>query len=350
LNINQMEQVATNPDVKFVVQWKQSTKISPSASFNGTRRYLIRPDLTGNVKSQVVQDMGVGVDMGVPQTLNDFIRWGKGRFPANHYVVVLWDHGNGWMPRAKSAHASPPPAFSYDDETGHSIQTWQIDQAFKSQHVDITAFDSSLMQMDEVAYQLRNFSDYVVGSEESPPGAGYPYQLVLAPFTNTPDDTPRNLAKSFIDGMLAEPTYAAENIEQSVVDTSQLPALANATLNLGQALTANKGSLATIVPNLRNTVQSYEKTSTRYYFDSIDLCNQLSSATSVSTLQNACTSYVAAANQAVVWEGHNSHSPGSHGLAFYFSPSSAFSAVQTDYKKLAWDSATSWSQWLLVAP
>jgi len=351
INVNQMEQVATNPDVRFVVQWKQSSKVSTTSTFNGTRRYLVKPDQTAAIASQLIEDMGTGVDMGIPQTLNHFIAWGKAHYPADHYAVVLWDHGNGWLPEfKKSKRTGPPPAFSYDDQTGHAIQIWQLGEAFRGQHVDITAFDASLMQMAEVAYQLKGFTDYVAGSEESPPGAGYPYQRVFAEFTDSPDQSPRALSKAFVDGMLAEPTYVNQKIEQSVIDTSQLPGVATAAAALSQALVANEASLAPIIPNLRSTTQSYLLTTNRYFFDSIDLCDQLSGNTSIPSVQSACANYSAATASAVVWEGHNSHSPGSHGLSIDFSPASYFSGVSSDYQLLAWDAATNWSQWLSMAP
>ena len=351
LNVLQMQQVATNPQVRIVLQWKQSTRLTPTtATFNGTRRYLIKPSQTGSIQSQLVQNLGIGVDMGIPKTLHDFIAWGQQQYPADHTVVVLWDHGNGWLPQVRRAKVSPPPAFSYDQETGHSIQIWQLNAAYSGLHTDITAFDCSLMQMDEVASQMAGLSDYVAGSEESPPGAGYPYQRVFSEFTNNPDQTPLALSKAFVDGMLNEPTYSTEKIEQSVVDTSKMANVATATITLRQALVANVAALQTLVPSLRTSVQSYSPTSTRYFFDSIDLCNQLSSETTISTIQSACTACTIATQSAVVWEGHNTHSPGSHGLAIDFSPSSYFNTVSSDYKLLGWDASSGWSQWLSVAP
>jgi len=351
INVNQMEQVATNSQVRFVVQWKQSTSVSNTATFNGTRRYLVKPDQTSAIKSQLIQNMGLGVDMGVPQTLNDFIKWGQAHYPADHYALVLWDHGNGWLPEFKGAKKTgAPPAFSYDGETGHAIQIWQLNQAFQGLHVDITAFDASLMQMDEVAYQLIGYTDYVAGSEESPPGPGYPYQRVLAEFTNNPDESPRILSKAFVDGMLEEPTYENQKIEQSVVDTSQMAGVATAALNLQQAMVANQSALDPIIPGLRTTTQSYLPTTNRFYFDSIGLFTQLSAQTGVPAVQTACNNYVTAANVAIVWEGHNSFSPGSHGLSVDFSPSSYFATVAGEYDQLAWNSATQWFNWLIIAP
>lgn len=349
INISQMEQAAYNPQVRFVVQWKQSTAVTSSASFNGARRYLIKSNANGTGANQLIQDMGTGVDMGVPQTLNQFIAWGETYYPADHYVVVLWDHGNGWLP-SFNPNTKRPPAFSYDSQTGHAIQIWQLNQALKGLHVDITAFDASLMQMDEVAYQMMGFTDYIAGSEESPPGAGYPYQRVFAEFANNPTQSPRTLAKAFVDGMLAEPTYVNDKIEQSVIDPSQMPGVAAAASSLSQALVANASAIDPLIPNLRTSVQSYLQTTNRFFFDSIDLCNRLGAATNVAAVQTACTNYTAAASNAVIWEGHNSNSPGSHGVSIDFSPSSFYSTVSSDYNQLAWETATNWGQWLAISP
>ena len=351
INVAQMQQAATNPDVRTVVQWKQSTKTSALSTFNGTRRYLVQHGTGNAIVSKLVQDMGTGVDMGIAKSVDDFVRWGKANYPADHYVLVMWDHGNGWLPNYKGAVLPPlPNAISYDGQTGHSIQSWQLNQALAGQHLDILAFDASLMQMVEVVYQIKDSVDYIVGSEESPPGAGYPYQTALATFAANPDDTPKNLAKSFVDAMVNEPTYASSKIEQSVIDTSQLANVASAAANLRSALVANVGTVGAIMPQVRTNTQAYLLTSTRYFFDSVDLCNQIQALSSNSTVNTACQAYATAVQSAVVWEGHNSHSSGSHGLAIDFSPSSYYKLVNSEYAKLTWNTATSWGNWLTIAP
>ncbi|MFQ3588130.1 MAG: clostripain-related cysteine peptidase, partial [Fimbriimonadaceae bacterium] len=199
LNVNQMERVADNPDVRFVVQWKQTQQVWPASSFDGTRRILVRPDNTSAIVSEVIQDLGTGVDMGRAETLRDFIQWGKTYFPADRYVLVVWNHGNGWR---RSNRDLPSRAVSYDDQFGSSIQIWEMAQALGDNRFDIIAWDASLMQMIEVAYEVKDHADFVAGSEESPPGEGYPYHLVFAPFRNNPDLPTATLSKGFVDGML----------------------------------------------------------------------------------------------------------------------------------------------------
>lgn len=244
LNMNQMEQVAGNPDVRFVVQWKQALipGISNNPSFIGTRRYLAKPDSTNSVVSQLVQDLGEGVDMGSPSTMLDFINWAKTNYPADRYALVVWNHGNGWR---RGVEDEPSRAVSYDDEFGTSIQTWQLAQALGSNTFDIISWDASLMQMIEVAHEIQDHADYIVGSEESPPGRGLPYHLVFGPFRDAPDSPTLNLSKNFVDGML-EAYGSSGNITQSVLDTSQLPSLASAVNQLAVALLANQAQAAEI--------------------------------------------------------------------------------------------------------
>lgn len=239
LNMNQMEEVAGNPNVRFVVQWKQAfiPGVSTNPSFIGTRRYLAKPDTSGAVVSQLVQDMGEGVDMGSPSTMFDFINWAKTNYPAERYALVVWNHGNGWRRRPD---AGGSRAVSYDDDTGNSIQIWELAQCLGSNTFDILSWDASLMQMIEVAHEIQDHANYVVGSEESPPGAGLPYDLVFGPFRDNPDAPTLTLSKNFVDGML-EAYGGGGNITQSVLDTNQLPALASAVSQLGTSLINNLG-------------------------------------------------------------------------------------------------------------
>ena len=32
-----------------------------------------------------------------PDTLENFLRWGKSNYPADRYLVVLWGHGDAWQ-------------------------------------------------------------------------------------------------------------------------------------------------------------------------------------------------------------------------------------------------------------
>ncbi|MCW5939740.1 MAG: hypothetical protein KF884_00555 [Fimbriimonadaceae bacterium] len=354
LNMNQMESVAQNPEVRFVVQWKQAKSVYPGSSFDGVRRYLVQPDTDmGRIRSQIVQNglvdaSGQPLDMGDPRTLKDFLDWGKTYFPAERTVLVLWNHGNGWMRRPD---ADKGRAFSYDDQYGSAIQTWEFNQAFAGHRFDIIAWDCSLMQMLEVAYELRPFAGLVAGSEESPPGEGYPYDAIFRRFRDNPGLPTRDLSKSFVDGMVNDPRYTGRKITQSVVDTTKLPALAQGVDKLGRSLFAAKDVMADDIREVRQTAQAYSPTRSRTYRDLIDVCRLLGASPSAPTsVRTAAGEASALAQAAVVWEGHNQNSPNSRGLSIDFSSGLDFLQFQPDYSRLALARATFWDEWLAAAP
>lgn len=349
LNVNQMESVAYNPDVRFVVQWKQSRAAWPNSSFDGTRRMVLKHDTTNSIVSPIVQNLGPNVDMGSPLTLRQFVTWAKTFYPADRYCLVVWNHGNGW--RRKPGEFSAR-AFSYDDDTGNAIQIWDLQQALANDRFDIFAWDCSLMQMLECAYQLRGNADFVVGSEESPPGEGYPYQLVFKRFADNPNDTTRNLTKAFVDGMVNNPPYANRKITQSVLDTSKLGDLASSLDAYARALIANQATIASQVQYARNNAQSYSPTAGRFYRDLIDLTLKLEAAPGgvPNALVTAGASLRSAAAAAIVWEGHNNQSPQSRGVSIDFSAANRFVNFADDYALLQLAIDTQWNEWLLVAP
>lgn len=347
LNVNQMERVAGNADVRFVVQWKQSRARFPGSSFDGTRRYLLKSDETDSIASQLVQDLGAGVDMGRAQTLQDFVTWGKQFYPADRYVLVVWNHGSGWSPAVSGLQTN---AVSFDDETGNSIQTWQLKQALAGHQLDIVAWDASLMQMAEVAYEVRDNARFVVGSEESPPGAGYPYHLVFDDFRDNPDGATSDLSRSFVKAMLEHAPYAFEKVTQSVIDTSKLPALATALDQFAGELRTHQSDLGDLIKQVRSQAQAYSPNPTRWFRDLDDVCQRIRAGTTITSVRQAASAVRVALADAVVWEGHNANSPGSRGLSIDFSPGDVFRSTAGFYAQMDLARQTLWDEFLSFAP
>ncbi len=357
LNVNQMEQVADNPEVRFVLQWKQSRDVFSGSSFDGVRRVLVKPDNTSTVVSEVVQSgltdgLGQPLDMGIPDTLKDFLDWAKTYYPADRYALVIWNHGNGWRRKMEEERGR---AFSYDDQTGNSIQIWESDQALAGHTFDIIAWDASLMQMMEVAYEIRNRAPYIVGSEESPPAEGYPYHLVFSAFRDNPDETTANLTKAFIDGTLLYPPYVTRKITQSSLVSSQFGTLTSSISSLGTALVnaynADPIGMTPLVQNVRANTKSYSPSSVRFYRDLVDLCLNLEAEPGMPlTVVSAAANVRAQVALAVLWEGHNGNSLGSNGVSIDFSPASVFGSVASDYLQMKFAMDSQWDEWLSIAP
>lgn len=58
-----------------------------------TKRYLLRKGTS--LAADAVADLGE-TNTGAPGVLKEFLTWGIKTYPAQHYAVVLWNHGAGW--------------------------------------------------------------------------------------------------------------------------------------------------------------------------------------------------------------------------------------------------------------
>jgi hypothetical protein len=353
LNMNQMERVAQNSDVRFVVQWKQSRDAFANSTFDGVRRYVVKPDLTNAIASELVQaDMrdsqGRALDMGQPGTLRDFIDWGLTFYPADRTVLVLWSHGNGWQRRPDQERGR---AVSYDDQYGTAIQIWDIDTALGGRRFDIVAFDASLMQQLEVAYEFRDYAELIVGSEESPPADGYPYDDVFRKFRDEPEASTADLSAEFVRAMVQNPAYRDRKITQSVLESSRLPSLVDAVSDLGAAMRAAGTQMDAVSPDVRAQAQAYSPTQTRTYRDLGHVCRLLVAHPQVpATVAARAQEVLDALGLAVVHEGHNNLSANSSGVSVDFSSRDVFPSLRTDYIRLQLARDAFWDEWLAVAP
>lgn len=352
LNVNQMERVANNPQVRFVLQWKRVQNLGFGAPWTGTRRYLVSydPDTQNNswsgVRSQLIQNMG-SVDMGSASTLRAFVQWTKTNYPADRYVLILWNHGSGWRIQDDRYGTR---GFSFDDEFFTHIDTWQLAQALGDLGtIDIVSWDSSLMQMMEVAYEMPSNVTFMVGSEESPPAEGLPYHLVFGPLRDNPDMTTEQLGQKFGQGML---NFYGETrkITQSMVRLSEKQTVAAACDALANLLIQKNqgGVLDAEIQAARNEAQAYSPSQTRWYRDLWHLAFKLKEKINDAQIDAACDVVMAAVEQLVVHNFRNSLSPNSNGISIEFGNRNQ--TYWDIYSLLSFAHATKWDDFCRNAP
>lgn len=344
-NIDQMERVA-NDDVRFVVQWKESKDVYANAHFNGTRRYLVTPNKSSGLGSQLISDLGTNIDMGKAQTLNDFITWGKANYPADRYAVVVWSHGNGWF----NARNVPVRATSFDDQFTTAINVWDFSTAFAGHHIDILSFDACLMQMIEVASEVKPYADYIAASAENTPAAGYPYDRVFSQMATTPDADTLTIAKGFVPGHVNYSKYVNLPVTQSLVDVSKVGALEAKVDTLAGALIAHKGELTTLVPALREAMTKYGSSGDGYmFYDLGDICTRIVAGTTFpAEVRTAAQAVLTQMGQTIPLYGATTADAFSHGISVDFSAHT--SGNLGNYGKLQFAKDSRWDDWLNVAP
>ncbi|MBU2572879.1 MAG: hypothetical protein KKH28_02225 [Elusimicrobia bacterium] len=197
-DVNEMEMVGSDADVNIVAELGRIAGYSSAdGDWKGSRRYLVAKDNdTSKLTSPVLMEIAKS-DMGSWKYLVEFTQWAMEKFPAQHYALVVWNHGSGWN---KDLAFESEKGLSYDDETGNHMTTPQLRQAMEQiGKIDIFAMDACLMQMVEVGYEIRSYTDYVVASEETEPADGYTYNTWLAPLAAKPGMTGAELSKAMVD-------------------------------------------------------------------------------------------------------------------------------------------------------
>lgn len=141
-------------------------------------RYTVRD---GEVRKS--QDLPSDTCMSNPEQLADFLVWATENYPADRYILALWDHGGGLS-----------SGYGYDtvnereDLDMPTLSVSEIVGAIEQCGVkfDIIGFDACLMQDIEVAAALEPYADYYLASEEVEGGFGWCYTSAFGMLAQNP--------------------------------------------------------------------------------------------------------------------------------------------------------------------
>ncbi|HAT71626.1 MAG TPA: hypothetical protein DCS63_02290 [Elusimicrobia bacterium] len=220
-DVNEMEMVGSTPEVNIVAELGRIGGYDASdGDWKGSRRYLIQKDVNpSKITSPVLLSIPKS-DMGDWKNVAEFVKWTKANYPAQRYALVIWNHGSGWN---KLAPLESGRGISYDDESGHHITTGQMKSLLaETGKIEILAMDACLMQMMEVAYEVREGAEYIVGSEETEPGDGYTYNTWLAPLAAGSSMTQAELSRVMVDSYTDHYQAIGQGATQSAIRTENL--------------------------------------------------------------------------------------------------------------------------------
>ena len=332
-DMNEMEQIGSSDKVNVVVEMGRINGYSNAdGDWKTTRRFLVTKDAnTNKVSSPVLQDMGK-VDMGDYKSVVDFAKWAQATYPAKHYMLVVWNHGAGWI----KGNMVDPKGISYDDETGNHINTPQMGLMMKAiGKIDVYGSDACLMQMPEVDYEIMPYVDYIVGSEETEPGDGYTYNLLLGPLVKNPTMSAMELGKLAANAYADH--YGTEDHTQSLVASSALPGfVTKVNAFIAAAMAANeKAVIKTVLPQ----VQAYAYAENKDLWHFLNLYAAASKDANVKATAKDLQDYIT--KTLVVVNRANANYANSHGIAVYLP-----NVTNSNYKALAWATASQWDEFI----
>ncbi len=156
-------------------------------------------------------------DMANPAMLTDFIIWGQTEYPAEKYVLVLWDHGGA------------TDGYGFDELSNNLLSIMQIRQAMDNalaetqKTFELFGFDACLMANLEALYNFHSFSHYYIASEELEPGHGWDYTPIISAMANNLVADGIALGKVIADGFIAQAKeQGTKSITLSVTDNKKL--------------------------------------------------------------------------------------------------------------------------------
>lgn len=342
----EMAEVGSSDQVNIVVQMDRHPRsdmpfyTDAYGNWAGTRRFLIKKNDTPAVPP--VQDLGEK-NMGDPNVLRNFVEWGVNTYPAEHYILVIWNHGDGWrlqkqklMKRVRTARSRSEIDWGVtrivasDDTDGDELYMKEVQQALEGAKknlnkrsttfvkLDIVGFDACLMGMVEVAYALRDSANYVIGSEDEEPLQGWPYDRILRMLTATPIFSPKDLCGIIVNMYLMSYPNGNE-ITQSAVDISRLSKLVEAINKFHDTANSEWDKLKDA---RKRTIEFRCRCCPTICWgvDLWDFADNVFNKVTSADIKEAASDLKNAINDFVIMEAHSPDMVGAHGIAIYFPP------------------------------
>lgn len=249
--LNSLETVGSNKDVNVVAEIGGNPgdkahgggiletiidMTSKDKKVETVKRFYVTKEDTPSEKitSPEIMDLGEK-DMGDAKTVSDFLEWGIKKYPAEHYAVVLFNHGAGFA------------GVLSDEKSGNLLDMNElksvIDGAAKvaGKKIDLVDFDACLMAQTEVAHAIKDGASYMIASEETERGSAQPLDKIIKDLQEGSKEkalSPEDFAKLFVYESFHQPNSEILTATLSAVDLGKIDKVVNSSDELAKALMA----------------------------------------------------------------------------------------------------------------
>lgn len=293
---------------------------------------------TGGTKQWYAQDVGLDIDpkklqrysydengyalveeaplqnMASADTLSDFVSWGKANYPAEKYMLVLWDHGGGSVTGLIVDELHDNAVMSLDE----------LQRGLEQSGVQLEALllDTCLMATLETAQAAQSTTHYMIASQETVPGQGTDYKSWLQKLYNDPECDGQRFGRKLCDAVQQKyaelnDEYSSKFLTYSVIDLTKLDAVSAA---FDQMFIEVGGLLAD--PNAFFDFGNAITRAEHYTYPTmVDLYNMAELARGNGVSNATVNKLTAAIEDAVVYNIKGLNRSYSHGLSFYYEPS-----------------------------
>lgn len=224
--LEEIEAQDLNNDIQIILMMDA---YNPDTKFADGYYYLSGGDIADDLMVPINE-----INSGALDDTTAFLKWAVERYPSEHYMYSIFDHGSGFDDQTTVLRVL---GIGFDSSSGNDRLThYELGQAtaYLSQliggKVDVFYPFACLMGGIELAYEIRDNVDYLLSSEEAFPADIFSYQGFGAAVDN-PDITPEVLATGMCDqayDLLGDRMLNPRSFNLSVVDLSKIGALSDA--------------------------------------------------------------------------------------------------------------------------
>lgn len=326
-DVQEMEQIGSTENVQIIVMLG-SIRTEGNCNYYLIEKHL--DELPDSISSGVLKSLDKP-DMSNPQTLREFIKYGVEHYPADHYMLIINDHGSGWKGVCSDSF------FQSGDGEMMTLPELSLD-ALSGYRFDIIVFNAPSMSMVEVAYQLKERADYLVASQYRDFRRnilGFP--IWLQDLTRNTNMSARSLASNIATAIH---TTAGGTVGISVIDPSKMDALTSKIADFGNLLVNNTGDYWREVVDARGDPSDFPHFPA-YYFDLKTFCQNIQSSTNLDPAIKSAAQAVENANDVAIIERLNYPNLDYGGLCIHFPRESedfdSTEYVQLDFGAANWD-------------
>ncbi len=261
-------------------------------------------------------------NMASADTLSDFLSWGRKNYPAEKYMLVMWDHGGGSVTGLIVDELHDNAVMSLDE----------MQRGLEQSGVQLEALllDTCLMATLETAQAAQSTTHYMIASQEAVPGAGTDYKSWLQKLYDDPGCDGQRFGRKLCDAVQQKyaelnDEYDSKFLTYAVVDLTKLDAVSAA---FDQMFT-EVGQLVSDPNRFFEFGYSTARVEHYTYPSMVDLYNMAELARGKGVSNETVNRLTAAIEDAVVYNIKGLDRSYSHGLSFYYELNS--SSYQLDH-------------------
>ena len=251
-------------------------------------------------------------NMAQAETLTEFIRWGQENYPADRYMLTIWDHGAGSMEGVILDELHNSAVMSLED-LGRALDDANVP-------LELLFMDTCLMATIETCAVVDGQTRYLVASEETVPGYGGNYKGWLQYLFDNPECDSARLGRVICDTVqqkyAEQGAGAADTVTMSVIDLKKMDAVYTAF----DDMFAEAGSLLQNVNAFSEFAVAISRSETYYTSEMRDIADMASRASGHGISTETAKRLVNAVDDAVVYAVKGATHSYSHGISFYYAP------------------------------